>query len=108
MILYKVLGQSNPAANTDTVLYLTPAGANTIISTVTICNLDSNAAAFKMAIVPFGESLALEHYMNYDTTIAGNDTITATLGITLAAQDSLHVNSSTGLISFSSFGSEIY
>lgn len=107
-ILYKVLGQSNPSANTDTVLYTVPSGANTIISTVTICNLDSNAASFKMAIVPFGFSLASQHYMNFNTTIAGNDTITATLGITLSASDTLHVNASTDLISFSSFGSEIY
>jgi hypothetical protein len=107
-ILYKVLGQSNPIANTDTILYTVPSGANTIISTVTVCNLDSNAASFKMAIVPFGDSLASQHYMNFNTTIAGNDTITATLGITLSSQDTLHVNASTALISFSSFGSEIY
>ncbi len=106
-ISYKVLGQNNPTANTLTTLYTTPGGANTVVSTISICNLDANASNFSIAVRPSGDAINNKHYLNYRTPLPGNDTITATLGITLAATDVVSVNASTSLISFSLFGSEI-
>jgi hypothetical protein len=108
-IKYKVLGQSNPAANTLTTLYTVPSGAsnNTIVSTITACNLDQNTAAISIAVRPAGAALANSHYINYRVPLAGFDTITATLGITLGNTDVISVNSSTSLVAFSAFGSEI-
>lgn len=106
-VSYKVLGQSNPSANTLTTLYTTPSGANTVVSTISICNLDANSATFRVAVRPTGEAIANKHYMNYDTPIPGNDTITATIGMTLGATDIVSINASSSLIAFSLFGSEI-
>jgi hypothetical protein len=106
-ISYKVLGQSNPAANTLVSLYTVPLATNTVISTITVCNLSNTAASFGLAVRPGGTSILNSHYINYNTPIPGNDTISLTLGITLAATDVLSCNSNTSTISFNAFGSEI-
>jgi glucose-6-phosphate dehydrogenase assembly protein OpcA len=106
--VYKVLGQVNPAANTLTTLYTVPAANSTVVSTITVANLDTNSATFRLAVRPAGEAIANKHYFNYNVSLAGNDTITATLGITLAATDVISVNASSSLVAFSAFGSEIY
>jgi hypothetical protein len=106
-LIYKVLGQSNPTANTLTTLYTAPVASNTVVSTIAICNLDANASTFRVAVRPSGEAIANKHYLNYDTPLPGKDTITATIGITLAANDVISINASSSLIAFSLFGSEI-
>lgn len=106
-ITYKVLGQINPSANTATTVYTVPALTSTVLSTVTVCNQSSVGATFRLAVRPSGESLAAKHYINYDTPVPANDTISLTLGITLAATDVLTANANTTTLSFNAFGSEI-
>ena len=106
-ITYKVLGQSNPTANTLTTVYTVPALTSTILSTVTVCNQSANTATFRLAVRPSGEAIAAKHYINYDTPVPGNDTVSLTLGITLAATDVLSANANTSTLSFNAFGSEI-
>lgn len=105
--LYKVLGQSKPAAVVDATLYTVPAATVTVISTLTICNQASTVSTFCIAIRPAGAVLAAEHYLSYDVLIGGNDTIGLTFGITLAATDVVTVRSSTGTVSFIAFGAEM-
>ena len=106
-ITYKVLGQINPTANTATTVYTVPALTSTVLSTVTVCNQGANTATFRLAVRPSGESLAAKHYLNFDTPVPGNDTISLTLGITLAATDVLTANANTSTVSINAFGSEI-
>jgi len=56
---------------------------------------------------PAGATEANEHYIAKGTTIAANDSITLTLGITLADTDVITVTASTADVSFSVFGTEI-
>ena len=104
---YRVLGQTNPSANTLTTLYTVPSSTQTIVSSVTICNQSSNTALFKLAVRPFGEAIDSKHYINFNTTLPGNDTISVKLGMTLGATDVISVNVSSSSVSFSAFGSEI-
>jgi glucose-6-phosphate dehydrogenase assembly protein OpcA len=104
---YKVLGQSNPAATTATTLYTVPSSTATVASTVTIANLGASAGTFRLAVRPAGETLANKHYLAYDVTIAALDTLTLTLGITLATTDVVTVYASTATMAFNIFGSEI-
>lgn len=104
---YKVLGQSNPSATTNTSLYTVPAATSAVLSTVTICNQASTAGTFRIAVRPAGASIATQHYIAYDTPIAANDTIALTLGITLATTDVVTVYASSATMSFAAFGSEI-
>jgi hypothetical protein len=106
-VTYKVLGQSNPAATTATGLYTTPGATQAIVSTIAVCNQAAAAATFRLAVRPAGAALAAAHYLAYDAPLAANDTVTLTLGVTLAATDVLTVQASSATVSFSAFGSEI-
>lgn len=105
--IYKVLGQSNPAATTLTNIYTVPAATNTIVSTISICNQASSAASFRIAVRPDGAGPSAQHYIYFDTPINANDGIAVTIGITMDASDIISVYSSTSTLSFSVFGTEI-
>jgi glucose-6-phosphate dehydrogenase assembly protein OpcA len=105
--VYKVLGQSNPAATTATTLYTVPASTATVISTISVANLTGTAATFRIAIRPAGATLANQHYLAYDVTVAASDTTVMTLGVTLATTDVITIYASTANLAFSAFGSEI-
>jgi len=106
--VYKVLGQIAPSANTATTLYTVPSANSAIISTLTICNQDAAATTFRLAVRPAGESLVSKHYLNYDTPLPGNDSITVTIGMTLAETDVVTVYAGSATVSFNAFGNEIY
>jgi hypothetical protein len=104
---YKVLGQINPAATTETTLY-SPSGASAVVSTVTICNQASSAATYRLAIWPNGTSSTVaKNYIIYGATVNANDTITLTLGLTLESGATIRAYASTATLSFNAFGSEI-
>jgi glucose-6-phosphate dehydrogenase assembly protein OpcA len=104
---YKVLGQVAPSATTDTDIYTVPTLKDAIISTIVIANRNSSARLFRIAVRPAGDTLQDKHYVAFDTTVAGGDATTLTLGITLSATDVITIRSSTTDLSFSIFGSEI-
>lgn len=104
---YKVLGQSNPAANTLTSLYTVPAATSTVVSTIAVCNQSDTATTFRLAVRVNGEALSIKQYINYDTPLPGNDTITLTIGMTLAAGDVISIHAGSALVSFNAFGSEV-
>ena len=103
---YKVLGQSNPAAATDTTLYTVPASTQTVVSTITVANLGTTGT-FRVAVRPAGASIANQHYVVYDATLNANDSITLTLGVTLGTTDVITVRASNTSFAFQAFGSEI-
>lgn len=105
--IYKVLGQSNPAATTATTLYTCPAATQTIISTITVCNMSGSGATYRIAVRPDGAALSNQHYIAYDTTVSANNTTALTLGMTIDAGDVITVYSSNTSLSFTAFGSEI-
>ena len=104
---YKVLGQSSPSATTDTDVYTVPSATSTVVSTITVCNRSASAVTYRIAVRPAGASIANQHYIAYDVTLAASDTTALTLGITLATTDVVTVYASTANTSFNIFGSEI-
>ena len=104
---YKVLGQVAPSATTATTLETAPAATQVVISTISVCNRAATAATYRIAVRPAGATLANEHYIAYDATVAANNTTFITVGITLAATDVVTVYASTANLSFSAFGTEI-
>jgi hypothetical protein len=105
--IYKVLAQSAPSATTNTDIYTVGAGKQAIVSTITVANRSASARTYRIAIRPAGATLANQHYVAYDVTLAANDTTALTLGITLTATDVITVYASTTDLSFGIFGSEI-
>jgi hypothetical protein len=104
---YKVLGQSAPSATTATNAYTVPSLKYAVVSTITVANRGTAAATYRISIRPNGDSQANQHYIAYDASVPGNDTIALTLGLTADAADVFTVYASTGDISFGVFGSEI-
>lgn len=103
---YKVLGQSNPSATTDTTLYTVPASTQTIVSSIIVANLGTTGT-FRIAVRPAGAAIANQHYIVYDAPLNANDTMTFTLGFTLATTDVITVRASNTSFAFSAYGSEL-
>ena len=106
--VYKVLGQITPTANTITTLYTVPAANSTVVSSMTICNQYTANANVSIAVCVANTSVTTTQYMVNKATVQANDTVFLTLGVTLAATDTLRVLSDQANVSFHSYGSEIY
>jgi hypothetical protein len=88
-------------------LYTVPAGTSTVVSSILVSDMTSPASTYRIAILPSGATLAAKHFIATDVPISGNSTDTFTLGVTLAAGDSIRVAADDAGIQFSAFGSEI-
>jgi hypothetical protein len=104
---YKVLGQSSPAATTETDLYTVPAATSAVASSVIVCNRSAVLATFRISIAVGGGATTNKDYIYYDLPIGANDTFIATIGVTLATTDKVKVYASNTNLSFSLYGSEI-
>jgi hypothetical protein len=109
--VYKVLGQSAPAATTAADVYTVPSLKYAVISTITVCNRATASATYRISVRPNGAAQADQHYIAYDSIVPANDTIALTLGLTADAADviTVYATPSTGSVgvSFNAFGSEI-
>lgn len=103
----KVLGQAAPLAATDTDLYTSPAGTQTSVSTISVCNRGAGTGYFRIAVRPAGVAVANQHYLYYDAALASNATVAITIGVTLAATDVISVRSDIADLSFSAFGVQV-
>jgi hypothetical protein len=105
--VYKVLGQSAPAATTATDLYTVPAATQTIVSTLTVANRSTTPATFRVSVSVNGSATATKDYLAYDLTCPGNGFISFTIGATIDATDVVRVYASSADLSFNLFGSEL-
>ena len=103
----KVLGQSAPAAATDTNIYTVPASRATVVSSLTVCNRGAAEGTFRVAVRPAGAVIAAAHYIYFDAPLAAKATLAATLGLTLATTDVVTVRASSADFSFHLYGSEV-
>lgn len=103
----KILGQAAPAAATNGDLITVGAGAAQVVSSLVVCNTAATATTFRVHARIAGAAAAVGNAIAYDVPIAGNETITLTLGVTLAATDKLTVRSAGGAVTFTAFGSEV-
>jgi len=104
---YKVLGQVNPSATTATTAYTVPSSTEAVISTIAVCNTGAYPSTYRISARPNGATQETKHYIVYDATIAPQDTVTWTIGMTLDAADVITVFSAHSTLTFNLFGSEI-
>lgn len=103
----KILGQNSPAANTATTLYTVPSSTSTVVSSFVICNTSGTDAKVRLWVTVAGASDTTKQYLYYDVTIQGSQTLTLTVGVTLAATDTIRIQSDTANVAFSAFGVEV-
>lgn len=83
------------------------AGTSTIISSIVICNTSSSAATYTIAINTASATYAAGKYVVYQATIAGNDTVALTLGLTMdPTARYMNVSTSTSAVNISAYGVE--
>lgn len=108
---YKTLGQlaAGSAVTATEAVYTAPAttGLQAIISTITVCNRGTANTTYRLAVRPNGTAVASNHYIAYDASIAGNDTVALTLGITMDTNDILGAYAGNANLTFNAFGAEI-
>jgi hypothetical protein len=108
---YKILGQLNPAASTEYVLYTSQAsGFGTIVTNITVVNLSSSSQTFDVnvynSVVSNGTTSPALNNVYKNAVIPGNTSIILEPGILLAANNTLVIRGSTTL-TFSAYGVEI-
>ena len=104
---YRVLGQKSPTANQDWDIYTVNGTKDAVISCITVANRDANSATYRISVRPDGATLTDDMFIAYDVQVNSNSTVSLNLGLTLNQNDVLTVRSSSGLVSFSVFGTEI-
>jgi hypothetical protein len=89
-------------------LYVVPdvVGTTAVCSTLVISNASTSTQTYRIAVQKYGETLSQKHFIAFDHSISANSMETLTLGITLARQDKIIVQSDSNRLQFSLFGSE--
>ena len=92
------LATSNPASNTDILLYT---GSRTILTSVIATNKSSDPATIRVWVVPLDQdAVAANHvFISYNVSISGNDAL-ETFRFPVLTGDKVYVRASTGDISF--------
>lgn len=94
-------------ANTLATVYTVPSATQSVLSTVTICNTNAGNANVRLAICPGNATAEFKHYVVYDNLLRNNDTLTLTLGVTLATTDTVRAYANIANVAVNTFGSEI-
>jgi hypothetical protein len=108
--VYKRLGaaQGNGTIGTAANIYTCPSATSAVISTITICNTSSTAATYTISVSTTSATYQAAGHLVFQASIAGNDTVGLTFGLTLDETNKFLVaSSSASTVSFSVFGSEI-
>jgi hypothetical protein len=87
-------------------LYTVPTGYSAVLSTLSVASRDTVTGYYRIAVVPKGETLNESDYLVYNSPVPSFDTITLTLGKTLATGDQIYFWASTPLLTFQLFGAE--
>ena len=92
------LATSNPAANTDILLYTAP---RTILSSIIATNKSSTPATIRAWIIPLGQDAVVSNYsfISYDTPVGGTDSL-ETFRFPVMTGDKVYIRASSANISF--------
>lgn len=102
----KVLGQLDAAATTTETLYTVPNLTQTVVSTLVVCNRTTSAITFRITVHVDGAGADDKQFIFYDSPLAGNTTLTMTIGMTLGQKDVVKTYASAVDMTFNLFGVE--
>jgi len=99
--------QGTASLSTYGTLYSTGASTTAVISSIVVTNTASASKQYRVAIMGSAGTPAAANWIVYDATIAGNDSVALTLGITLGNTQFIRVSSTDNTVTFSAYLSEI-
>lgn len=110
-LLYTTSANRAPSAATLTAVYTVPvAPTSAMLSRIVIANRSATPTAFRIALLPNGVvvgSVANEHYIAYDTAIAGNETINFAIGAGLEGGVTIACYATLATLTFNPAGIEV-
>ena len=108
---YKILGQVNPSANTQSNVYVVPAATSAVINSVQVANQSTTNSSYSLMVFPSAEFSTPasngKYFIIRGSTIPASDAATLTLSLSLPAGAILAANTNSASISFQAFGVEI-
>jgi len=99
--------QGTSSTGTYTTVYNTPASTEAVVSSLVICNAQSSDITIRIALDDTEGTPSDNEFLVYDAVIAGNDTVSLTLGICMDENKYIRASSSASACVFSAFVSEI-
>ena len=99
--------QGTASTGTYVTLYTTPTSTSAVISSIVICNQTASELTVRIGLTTTAGTPTSAQFLVFDAVVAGNDTVSLTLGVTMDASKFLRVSSSANTCSFSAFVSEI-
>lgn len=102
-----VLGQSAPAAATDTAAYTVPAATQAVVSSIIVANTSATAATYRVHVRVAGAATAPGNAIFYDVALPAYSTQVLQLGLALAATTVVQVRASVAGVTFTLTGQEI-
>ena len=98
------LAVSNPAQNTDTLIY-TRSGSRDALASIIATNKSSDAATIRVWVVPSGQDAVPANHATiaYESAVGGNDAL-ETFRFPVTPNDKVYVRASTADISFTLSG----
>lgn len=106
---YKTLGNvaGTGSVSTYSTLYTVPSSTSAVVSTITICNQTGSTITYRIGLTSSATDPTSSEFLAFGSTVAANDTVALTLGVTMAASKFIRVSSSSALVSFMAFGTEV-
>lgn len=108
---YRILGQVNPSANTQSNVYVVPAATQAVINSIQIANQSTSNVSYSLMVFPTAEFSTPasngKYYLIRGSTMPAGDAATLTLSLSLPAGAIVAANTNSSSLSFSAFGVEI-
>lgn len=77
------------------------------MSSIVVANRSATPTTFRISVAVAGAADNNKQYIAYDVEIAGLDSITYTIGVTLGAADVVRVYATLATLAFNIFGVEV-
>ena len=107
---FKILGQVNPTANTQSNVYVVPTATAAVVNSININNTGAANASYSIIIMPstdYSITPLPKHFILRGSIAPSGDTVLLDFPLTLPAGTVVAANTNNGSLAISSFGVEI-
>ena len=92
----KSIAQTDLTTTSLTAVYTVPSSTSVALSTIAVTNRHTSlSCTYDLAHSPAGASIANAHYFVYGATLAANDSVFLTIGLTAATTDVIRARAGT-------------
>ena len=107
---FKILGQVNPTANTQSNVYVVPTATAAVVNSININNTGAANASYSIIIVPSTDNSTSplpKHFILRGSIAPSGDTVLLDFPLTVPAGTVVAANTNNGSLAISAFGVEV-